>query len=401
MHTKISVAKPPKKETVWKPTNVQFLYRHRNGRYYVRTFASGKEKWTSLKTNLLSIARNRMVPHLDAAERQKLTGAAAEVSGNLTFAQALKEYRELLKIADVRPNTKNFREAGIKLILRSWPDVEKLNVRKITSRSVENWLAQLKATAKPHIPPRAKSPARNSTGASFTTLKCALDSLRQVLDVAVESGHLYANPARNAAVTKTAKGIFKAARRERAERGAARLPTREEFATLVVAIRDAGVSDCKAAADYVQFIAFCGCRKNEAAHVTWGDIDFQKESIQLRVTKNGEVRRVPMLPEMRELLTGLKEKYSPVTPETPVLLVREAQGFISSACNKLNIPRFTTHALRHLFGTACLEAGVDVRTVAAWLGHKDHGALLLKIYSHVRLAHETEMAQRVRLSPAA
>jgi hypothetical protein len=37
------------------PTNVQFLYRHRNVRYYVRTFASGKEKWTSLKTNLLPL----------------------------------------------------------------------------------------------------------------------------------------------------------------------------------------------------------------------------------------------------------------------------------------------------------------------------------------------------------
>jgi hypothetical protein len=57
----------------------QFLYRHRNGRYYVRTFAGGKEKWTSLKTKLLTVARNRMKDHVDAADeaaddRQHLGG---------------------------------------------------------------------------------------------------------------------------------------------------------------------------------------------------------------------------------------------------------------------------------------------------------------------------------------
>jgi integrase len=80
------------------------------------------------------------------------------------------------------------------------------------------------------------------------------------------------------------------------------------------------------------------------------------------------------------------------------LLVKEAQGFITSACQKLGIPRFTTHALRHLFGTACLEAGVDVRTVAGWLGHKDNGALLLKVYSHVRQQHEADMIRKVRFA---
>ncbi len=357
----------PKQEKIWNPTQVQFLYRHKDGRYYVRTFASGKEKWTSLRTTILSIARNRMREHLDAAERQRLTGpAASEATGSLTFGEALKEYQERLKTADIRPNTKAFREAGIKLVLRSWPEIEEINVRRITSRSVENWLGQLKASAQPHTPPRAKSPARNSSGASFTTLKCALDGLRQILDVAVDSGHLYANAARNAAVTKFAKTVFKAARRERAERGTPKLPTREEFAALVESIRKAGVSDCIAAADYVQFIAFCGCRKTEAANVTWEDIDFGRGTVQLRVTKNGEARHVPMNPEMSDLLTRLKDQRPQPAPDSPVLKVRDAQGFINSACRKLGIPRFTTHALRHLFGTACLEAGVDVRTVASW-----------------------------------
>ena len=102
-----------------------------------------------------------------------------------------------------------------------------------------------------------------------------------------------------------------------------------------------------------------------------------------------------MLTEMRSLLERMRGAGKSNSPADAVLLVKEAQGFINSACRMVGISRFTTHALRHLFGTACLEAGVDVRTVAGWLGHKDNGALLLKVYSHVRQQHESEMIQKV------
>ncbi|MCC6355703.1 MAG: tyrosine-type recombinase/integrase [Verrucomicrobiae bacterium] len=70
----------------------------------------------------------------------------------------------------------------------------------------------------------------------------------------------------------------------------------------------------------------------------------------------------------------MKQERGDVGPSDRVLLVGEAQGFIDSTCKRLGIPRFTHHAQRAIFGTTCLEAGIDVRTVAEWLGHKDHGA---------------------------
>jgi len=137
----------------------------------------------------------------------------------------------------------------------------------------------------------------------------------------------------------------------------------------------------------------------EAANVLWSDVDFARGAILLRVTKNGESRHVPMTDEMRQLLERMKAERPEAHATDRALLVKEAQGFITSACKKLGIARFTTHALRHLFGTACLEAGVDVRTVAGWLGHKDNGSLLLKVYSHVRQQHESEMIRKVRFAP--
>ena len=83
MSTANAIETTGEKQTVWSPTQVQFLYKHKNGWYYVRVFACGKEKWTSLKTKLLSVAKNRMKEHIDAAERQRTTGNSAEAVGRL------------------------------------------------------------------------------------------------------------------------------------------------------------------------------------------------------------------------------------------------------------------------------------------------------------------------------
>jgi hypothetical protein len=80
---------PENRQTVWSPTGFQFLYKHRNGRYYVRTFAGGKEKWSGLKTKLMSVARNRMKEHVIAAERQRASGSFADAVDRITFGQAV------------------------------------------------------------------------------------------------------------------------------------------------------------------------------------------------------------------------------------------------------------------------------------------------------------------------
>jgi integrase len=66
--------------------------------------------------------------------------------------------------------------------------------------------------------------------------------------------------------------------------------------------------DC---ADLVRFLSFGGFRLGEAKNITWKDCDFAREGIVVRgdpeeATKNGEVRRVPMIGEMRQLLERLR-----------------------------------------------------------------------------------------------
>ena len=118
-------------------------------------------------------------------------------------------------------------------------------------------------------------------------------------------------------------------------------------------------------------------------------------------TKNWEIRRVPMIPEMRQLLERLRAQRADEPATTSVMLVRECQGAINSACKKLGIARFTHHDLRHLFATRCIESGVDIPTVSRWLGHKDGGALAMKVYGHLRDQHSVSMAQKVSFAKPA
>ena len=102
-----------------------------------------------------------------------------------------------------------------------------------------------------------------------------------------------------------------------------------------------------------------------------------------------------MIPEMRRLLERLRANRPETKPGSPVMRVRECQGSITRACREIEIARFTHHDLRHLFATRCIESGVDIPTVSRWLGHKDGGALAMKVYGHLRDQHSVTMAQKV------
>jgi site-specific recombinase XerC len=84
-----------------------------------------------------------------------------------------------------------------------------------------------------------------------------------------------------------------------------------------------------------------------------------------------------------------------------VMRVSECTGSLANACQKLSVSHITHHDLRHLFATTCIESNVDIPTVSRWLGHKDGGALAMKVYGHLRDQHSTSMAQRVSFDIAA
>ena len=135
--------------------------------------------------------------------------------------------------------------------------------------------------------------------------------------------------------------------------------------------------------------------------VCWRDVSFARGELVVRGdpvagTKNGEIRRVPLIPDARGLLTRVRELAPAARPEDKILQVRECQRAMDRAAAMTKITRITHHDLRHLFATVCIEAGTDIPTVSRWLGHKDGGVLAMKTYGHLRDEHSQMSAAKIR-----
>jgi len=80
--------------------------------------------------------------------------------------------------------------------------------------------------------------------------------------------------------------------------------------------------------------------------------------------------------------------------------VFECQKSLDRACRLAGCKRLVHHDLRHYFVTKCLQAGVGVFTLAKWIGHRDNGKLLLKIYAHLQAEHSQQQANLVQFGAA-
>jgi integrase len=112
-------------------------------------------------------------------------------------------------------------------------------------------------------------------------------------------------------------------------------------------------------------------------------------------TKNHQHRTIPLFPGLRRLLDSIFKKRGQITKEDRIFGGRDIRQALGSACRRAGLPRFGHHALRHFFCSNAIEAGVDFKAIAGWLGHKDGGVLAAKTYGHLRNEHSAAMAQRM------
>jgi integrase len=104
-----------------------------------------------------------------------------------------------------------------------------------------------------------------------------------------------------------------------------------------------------------------------------------------------------MTDALRALLLRLRDERSPA-PSDAISQIDSAKRCLATACRRLGYPHFTHHDFRHFFATTCIESGVDIPTVSRWLGHKDGGALAMRVYGHLRQEHSFSMVKRVTFS---
>ena len=362
-------------QKTWQKSSVANLYSYApTGIYYARPRIKGKVKVKCLKTDKLTVAKQRLADFL-REEHRKAEAMDNTAAGKLKFGDAAETFKSRLAASkDLKPRSKEYRLERLNALLNSWSNLENTDIGKIRKHDCQEW---------------AKRFGKNASATAFNN---TVGTLGMILDIGIEFGACYDNPA---------KTIGK----HRVRLKQLELPSQAKFYELVNFIESIGVGRTKSCANLVRFLAFGGFRKGEAKNITWADCDFEKEKIRVKGdaetgTKNWEPRNVPMIPEMKALLEKLRHQRPEAKPTDSVMLVAECQGAINSGCKAVGIKRFTHHDLRHLFATRCIESGVDIPTVAKWLGHKDGGALAMKVYGHLREEHSVGMAKRVSFAVA-
>ncbi|MEY3395893.1 MAG: hypothetical protein RL346_2130 [Verrucomicrobiota bacterium] len=348
------------------PTKAQFrkskvpcLYIHSGGKYYAVAKVSGKLIRRSLNTDDYATASNRLEGVLT-----EMKGARNAITAN-SLGAALKAEIERYDPKIKESTRLYYRERGN--ALERVGERQPINPLSLSIARVTT--ADLRALMESY-----------SKTASETSYNGALSLLRRVFDRAVEAGFCATNPAQKIKRLKTKKMAHD-------------LPTSESFAEIVADILAQKKAYSKAAAFSVEFLAYTGMRISEATSVRWRDI--KSDYISVRTAKNDEMRQVPIIPACRALLDRMRQSGIPTGAHYPVMLLKSPREALRGACERLEIDHMRVHDLRHLFATRCIEAGVDLPTLASWLGHKDGGMLCAQVYGHLCKKHSNEMAGRV------
>lgn len=146
----------------------------------------------------------------------------------------------------------------------------------------------------------------------------------------------------------------------------------------------------------VRFLSETGMRIGESRKLTWSCVKADRIVVPGSIAKNGRQRTIPFMGRVRATLEGLRA----IAKADRVLPQAEVQTSLRSACERLALPRLSHHDFRHQFATRCIVSGIDIPTVARWLGHLDGGALLSRLYFHLVEEHSFRMAAKAKLLPA-
>lgn len=378
----------------WTKTKTQGLMRHKTGRYYARLYLGDKEKWVSLRTDILEVAKAkfRTDEGVLAIREHQVRGVSVQ-SEPFTFAQAKAKYLERLEgevaLGQMKPGTLAYWKTVLNTIESSWlqtmeQTLSDQQVDQIKSADCKKWAAAYLKTP-------SKRESRKASGAKSISARYynnSIFALRGVFVEAMEAGHLHRNPAEGIGTARVLGTKLN-------------LPTKMQYHKLIAAVRAGTHRTTTAAGDVIEFLAYSGCRIGEARRVRWKHIDIETKRLSIlgdpeTGTKNWCTRTIPMLPAMIKLLNQMQKRRIIQDPDEPVMRVRDVRGALIRGCREAKAPLITHHDLRHLFATTCIENGVDIPTVSRWLGHKDGGALAMKTYGHLRDQHSQDSAAKVK-----
>ena len=173
---------------------------------------------------------------------------------------------------------------------------------------------------------------------------------------------------------------------------------------------------------FLMLAAATGARRSELVALRWTDVDIANATVSIargvvfgpnglveKDTKTHSARRVSLDPRTTQIVTDHHQRMKDRAATCRIVLPGDAFVFSNAAdgsgpwfpdsvsrsfkrlCDKEGMPGVRLHDLRHFVATQLLSAGVDVRTVAGRLGHRN-ASTTLNVYAHFLEQSDREAA---------
>lgn len=130
----------------------------------------------------------------------------------------------------------------------------------------------------------------------------------------------------------------------------------------------------------VRFSLNTGMRISEVLSLTWNRIYLDKSFIELRETKSGNIRQVPLNDEARDVLESIERSEISVFTYGGKSIKRITKGF-GTACRSAGIENFRIHDLRHTWASYFMMGGGNLYDLMEMGGWKSIS--MVRRYSHL------------------
>ena len=337
----------------------QNIYRYKkNGILYGVFRVGGKVRWRSLKTQKLREAKRQLATEMDRAEK-----TADAIKADMTLDELFKLYD--INLSAVAPKTQKCRRSILKILRESWSYGLGLKIAKITVAHLKSWIALHSARVK------------------AVTIREYLIVLRGMFDLAVDARAIIDSPVNHLKSPRIDKPIRTT-------------PLWSQAIRIIAAVRSEKRNACaQESADLLEFMLRAGIGLAEAQNLLGQHVSFETGSITLFRQKTKTGFTIPIYPQLLPLLKRLR-RAGKIKNDAPLFSIKSPRKALGAACARLGLPHFSIRALRRCFITKAIENGVDFKTLSNWQGHKDGGALIARVYSHLRSEHSKRMAKLLK-----
>ena len=236
---------------------------------------------------------------------------------------------------------------------------------------------------------------------SKATVNRELSVLRHMFNVAIDQNIVATNPARGGIGMKAFK-----------EQGRERYLEMSEVEALLTAIQarivknssDKMRASARKSWQYlhtaVVMALHTGMRKGEILGLRWENVNWERKTLLLLDTKNGEPRRLPidsmLLRELSEHRSRVKNEdwvFPSFDNNGKVVPMADVKGSFGRVLKDAGITNFRFHDLRHTFASHYMMKGGQLYALSSILGHKD----LKMTQRYAKLSPEYMDSQRNRM----